>query len=505
MKFLNKKTGNIVDVNESSLELLMFIAKCDEYVAANDDGEHWITLHGGEGEGEHILISGSGKVMAGAGGNMNGKTLNNVKSKSKNVEKHGSPAPQMPPKPTEASKPEPAAEPAPEPPKQEQPKSEPTPQESATNNHESNVKAYEGLQDKVKKAKTPDEILSVMNEAKDLYTYFSQNWRTGDHDQQMANREKYLTSAATYNKLVKKYKAAKKKQGDAPAFQSEKDKEIQSKFSKSTISEISTHFQNKYGLGFENGSNHERDAKKLWSQYLETRKTGDEKKASELYEQYNEARKLARASAGGSVRGHTSYDVDDGSAGAKAVRKNLGYVDAALSSLDTGGFDLKAAMARANVKFASGSTGKALGHAWQDRSTGVGYFALSVSQPINGSADQMKMAQRRKERGDPLFTVSSGTDDVGRATIVHELAHALGMNKDMDSPGKLQNILTGLFPDIKQRREWIRNNLSEYATSNYKETDAELAALVTAPYYKRGTLPKEVEDHVDWLFMKRKE
>ena len=35
-------------------------------------------------------------------------------------------------------------------------------------------------------------------------------------------------------------------------------------------------------------------------------------------------------------------------------------------------------------------------------------------------------------------------------------------------------------------------------------TDAELAAMVTSPNYKRGTLPIELENHVDELFKKAK-
>lgn len=51
-----------------------------------------------------------------------------------------------------------------------------------------------------------------------------------------------------------------------------------------------------------------------------------------------------------------------------------------------------------------------------------------------------------------------------------------------------------------ERKKWITENISEYATKNIKETDAELSAMVTAPDYKWGTLPKQLEDHVKWLW-----
>ena len=64
--------------------------KADAVTAANDD-EHWITLNGGEGKdgeghGQHVLINGSGEVVGGAGGKLNGKKLEGVQSKSKDVD-----------------------------------------------------------------------------------------------------------------------------------------------------------------------------------------------------------------------------------------------------------------------------------------------------------------------------------------------------------------------------------------------------------------------------------
>lgn len=45
------------------------------------DDEHWITVNGGEGKGQPLLITGGGVVVGGAGGNLNGKVLD-PKSKS---------------------------------------------------------------------------------------------------------------------------------------------------------------------------------------------------------------------------------------------------------------------------------------------------------------------------------------------------------------------------------------------------------------------------------------
>jgi phage-related protein (TIGR01555 family) len=81
----------------------------DEEIESAMDAAHWITVHGGEdpetGEhtGKRVMIDGSGKVIGGAGGKLNGKTFSNVKSKSKDIEKESKPGPKKEPeKPKES-------------------------------------------------------------------------------------------------------------------------------------------------------------------------------------------------------------------------------------------------------------------------------------------------------------------------------------------------------------------------------------------------------------------
>jgi hypothetical protein len=62
--------------------------------ALDANGEHWITLE----NGEHILLDGSGHVIGGAGGNMNGMKLN-PSSKSPDVSKSSASAPAAPERP----------------------------------------------------------------------------------------------------------------------------------------------------------------------------------------------------------------------------------------------------------------------------------------------------------------------------------------------------------------------------------------------------------------------
>ena len=76
MRFLNKKTGSFISVPDRYIPIVTSLIRSDEYIfIKNDDSEHWITLHGGEGEGQHVLINGAGQVVGGAGGKLNGKEL----------------------------------------------------------------------------------------------------------------------------------------------------------------------------------------------------------------------------------------------------------------------------------------------------------------------------------------------------------------------------------------------------------------------------------------------
>ena len=83
---------------------------------------------------------------------------------------------------------------------------------------------------------------------------------------------------------------------------------------------------------------------------------------------------------------------------------------------------------------------------------------------------------------------------------MHELTHALGLQKHIDSPRKLDAILKKMEPDMGKRMEWVKRNISEYGAENYKETEAEAASLVLSPDYVRGTLPADVENHIYQLF-----
>jgi len=99
MKFKNIKTGNIINVHHRLMPIFKFVIRSDEYVFLNDDsendesdaGKHWVTLHGKDprtgrgGPGQHVLISGSGEVLSGAGGKLKGEKLEKVKSESKDV------------------------------------------------------------------------------------------------------------------------------------------------------------------------------------------------------------------------------------------------------------------------------------------------------------------------------------------------------------------------------------------------------------------------------------
>lgn len=210
---------------------------------------------------------------------------------------------------------------------------------------------------------------------------------------------------------------------------------------------------------------------------------------------------------------------------ARGQRKMLGHVALALEDLQARGFDIKAATQGARVEFVPTTSIKSNGVAWQERDYAtfpipeetIGYFSVSHTKRLGkGRDEQEQNNQARLASGQPRFSISSSKkgDDATRDTIVHELTHALGMQKHLNSPAHLQAALdslgshfaleTGISSSRYQaQRDWIKKNVSEYATANIRETDAELCTMVTAPDYKRGTLPKPLEDHVDWLFKRK--
>ena len=176
------------------------------------------------------------------------------------------------------------------------------------------------------------------------------------------------------------------------------------------------------------------------------------------------------------------------------MRKILGHIDEAFTDMESRGFDIKGAMAKGKVAFAPvPAQNKSLGTAWQRN--GVGYVAINPTLLKADKLEEIKVRQKaRIERGEAHWTVEGRTGDAMRSTIIHEMTHALGMQANIDSPGKLNQTLNKLYNEGKLNggekpippnltgsyaiKHWIRHNLSEYATTNIKETDAELCALL---------------------------
>ena len=301
-------------------------------------------------------------------------------------------------------------------------------------------------------------------------------------------------------KAAKKARVSALASSEAGKTVAQRDK----RYEKGTAEEIGRELVERYGLNLHNGSNAKRDVarrrKAIKDQY---RKDHDYEALTAGMEQLRaDARQMQAPVA--NVRGHTEYDIDDGSAQAKAARKVLGHVAAALDHLESQGFDVKAALSRGKVAYNPGNVGKSLGHAFQAK--GTGYFTLSAGKAsLDFMDNQLKNEERRRAANKPKWTAGANGSiaDMQRTTAIHELTHALGMQPHINSPDKLGRILQRLFPDWSERRAWIKHNISEYATTNLLETDAELATLITSAEYQRGTLPKELEDHVDELFEHR--
>jgi hypothetical protein len=436
---------------------------------ARADADKWITVNssGHEGAGTPALIGEDGTVKGGMGGKFTGKNIKDAHGTKKftsgetNAETEARHAAEK----TAAEQP-PISQP------EEAPKS-PAQQASENANKLSET------------AKTAEEHTAARNahvKAANLLGQGHKDWEW--HYDQHKVHEKAAKAA---------FRAEAKEQGGHVGKSREKE------FSKSSPEEISQKLSDKFGVKFSNGANVQAAKKQkdaAWDEYIKTRSPEAHQKYDELSAAY---RKAARTH---NVRGLTTYDINDNSAGAKNARKTVAAVDAALDGMVSRGFDVKAAIGAANVSFVPGTCREYGGLAWGGE-RGHGYFTISHDKSINPEyvAGQKRAEKARTANGKPRWNAHYEGDDIADAVVRHELAHALGLQPHINSPQKLGKLLSEMHGGDKQASiEWIKSNISEYAAKNIHETDAELCALVTSPNYIKGTLPEQFEKHVYDLF-----
>lgn len=495
------------------------------------DAEHWITLHPngkGNGKGTPALINGAGQIIGGAGGKLNGKV---VSPKSKSPEKRGTEgqhAPAIwlgPAKPEQktntsagtgatapATAPKPAAAPTPAPaPAPTAPTVTPTaaPAPSDVNPYARGSKeSYEFERaKKIELSKKANELTENAKTLEDekaamvahLAAYNAWNaWK--------AARPKELTQHAIAYHAHKKQIAKLEKEAKKGQPRKKKEAPAGRSFADDTPESVHAKLSESWGLGFANGVKQGKAKEYYRQEIVRGRNLPPEELKSRLQE-YNRLQQIESKDPGHRLRGHTSIDITQKTASAKAMREMITHVDNAMATLQASGFDVKKALSKANVQLVAGSTGAANGHAWGGGMMGQGndgYFSISPTKRGSFNEEQSNRHEARIAAGQGRWSVSSSAKDQTRATIVHELAHALGLRENVRSTDRLAKVMDEALPDRSKRRDWIRQNISEYATTNINELDAELAAMVTDPDYKRGTLPAQLEAHVDWLFEKIK-
>lgn len=271
------------------------------------------------------------------------------------------------------------------------------------------------------------------------------------------------------------------------------------------VEDIKADLHSRFGLNFRDGDGAATKAyNDAYWEHSKTQAGMNDGEREESEANVNNLRNIARAASVGNVRSFTHHNMASTEAKDKknveASRKALGHVASALEHLESQGFDIKGVLSGLNVAYAPGSVGPYGGLSWQHN--GVGHFALHPAH-----IDEAHLAQYshtdavRKEKGQPKWTVGNeNPENIPMHTAIHELAHAVGMHAGVGSPQRLQGILQKLFPSSLDRKNWIKANISEYGAKDGYETDAELASLVAGPGYVRGTLPIELEEHVDRLF-----
>ena len=460
------------------------IARGDCADTVRNDADHWITVNSGHGEGggTPALIGEDGTVKAGMGGKFNGKNIKDAHGTEKFTSGETNKETEARHKSESADEPVTVSKPTGEQHKEFNiPKPELTPAEKA-GKHADELSAT---------AKTAQEHTEARNAHAQAANQLGQK-----HPDWVKHYDQHKVHELAAKAAVR----AEAKAGGGHIGQS-REKE----FAKATPDEIGKRLTDKFGLNFSNGANTqaaEKEAKNAWKEYLSVRGESAEVKNA-ARDKYDAAkRKEYEANRKHPVKSVTTYDINDTSSGAKNARKTIAAVDASLDSMVKRGFDIKSAIGSAKVSFVPGTCDKYGGMAWGG-SQGNGHFTISHDKCINPVfvAEQKAAQKRRAEKGLPNFLSWIPGDDPADHTVRHELAHALGMQPHINSPAKLTALLRDMHGDDKKAsNEWVKKNISEYATENIHETDAELCAMVTSPNYVKGALPPEFEKHVHDLF-----
>lgn len=296
--------------------------------------------------------------------------------------------------------------------------------------------------------------------------------------------------------------AAKRAEAEAHVGQEgmARRKELEARYQSHAPEEIHEKWSSRWGLGFFNDASAKakREVARLRKDraFMDRYWSNDPEERKAAREHYDGLNDLVREGHARAVRGHTPVDITDKTQSAKEHRAMLGHVESALEHLESQGFDIAGALKEANVHFTPAGTRGALGHAYQRG--GKGYFSMSTGK----AALEFLNDQRKSDEGKSTRWASytdSELEHSTRTTVIHELVHALGMQRHINSPQRLSDIMAKLYPNPTERHQFVHQNIGRYATKNAFERDAELAALMTRGDYKPGTLPKELEDHVKWL------
>lgn len=126
-----------------------------------------------------------------------------------------------------------------------------------------------------------------------------------------------------------------------------------------------------------------------------------------------------------------------------------------------------------------------------------------ITHPVTGAA--LAVAPAKPAQKVP-WTVKTDANDFSLATADtwrHEAAHALDYSKGASmSGGAITQRLATAMGGTKKLMQFTNDNVSRYGGTKPQEATAELITLYTSKTYKRGTLPKEIEEVLDDEFKK---
>ena len=293
----------------------------------------------------------------------------------------------------------------------------------------------------------------------------------------LANRAKQSGNSAEYDRAMLLYNSSKSKLDKLITAQKDITASETDEFHKSSLEALQSYFSKNYGINVVNGSD------KANKRNRESAK--DLKQLSKYQDPHHH-------------QGIQGINIEDSDQPSDNQRTMLGHLNSTCAQLAKRGYNIKSVAKANNTKMYMGTPedqDEIEGTSWVDSDSS--YFCVSHSVLSGERFAKFQKARATMKMKDGVRQCTTWLAKTAAEYIqivtTHELALSVGGSEAADR-------LVDILIDLNLDRIWFGNKVSRYGTVNKYVMNAELAAYVTNLHYETGTLPKELEAHVKWLF-----